>query len=86
MDKANLLTALIAGDLDYYTFGGSISEENRPVAEQAGFTVEEGTVPSTFYELMINNETVDSANCATPSRRPWTRNCCASRTPVPWVR
>lgn len=62
MDKANLLTALIAGDLDYYTFGGSISEENRPVAEQAGFTVEEGTVPSTFYELMINNETVDSAD------------------------
>ena len=62
MDRANLLTALIAGDLDYYTFGGSISEENRPVAEQAGFTVEEGTVPSTFYELMINNETVDSAD------------------------
>lgn len=62
MDKANLLTALIAGDLDYYTFGGSISEENRPVAEQAGFAVEEGTVPSTFYELMINNETVDSAD------------------------
>ena len=62
MDKANLLTALIAGDLDYYTFGGSISEENRPVAEQAGFTVGEGTVPSTFYELMINNETVDSAD------------------------
>lgn len=62
MDKANLLTALIAGDLDYYTFGGSISEENRPVAEQAGFAVEEGTVPSTFHELMINNETVDSAD------------------------
>ena len=62
MDKANLLTALIAGDLDYYTFGGSISEENRPVAEHAGFAVEEGTVPSTFYELMINNETVDSAD------------------------
>lgn len=62
MDKANRLTALIAGDLDYYTFGGSISEENRPVAEQAGFAVEEGTVPSTFYELMINNETVDSAD------------------------
>lgn len=62
MDKANLITALIAGDLDYYTFGGSISEENRPVAEQAGFAVEEGTVPSTFYELMINNETVDSAD------------------------
>ena len=62
MDKANLLTALIAGDLDYYTFGGSISEENRPVAEQAGFAVEEGAGPSTFYELMINNETVDSAD------------------------
>lgn len=60
MDKANLLTALIAGDLDYYTFGGSLSEENRPVAEQAGFTVQEGAVPGTFYELMLNNETLDS--------------------------
>ena len=60
MDKANLPTALIAGDLDYYTFGGSISEENRPRGG-VGLTVEEGTVPSTFYELMINNETVDSA-------------------------
>lgn len=61
MDKSNLLTALIAGDLDYYTFGGSISEEDRPVAEEAGFTVQEGTVPSTFYELMLNNETLSSA-------------------------
>lgn len=58
MDKANLLTALIAGDLDYYTFGGTVSEENRPVAEQAGFTVSEGTVPNIFYELMLNNETI----------------------------
>ncbi len=62
MDKSNLLTALIAGDLDYYTFGGSISEEDRPVAEEAGFTVQEGTVPSTFYELMLNNETLNSAD------------------------
>ena len=46
MDKSNLLTALIAGDLDYYTFGGNLSEENRPVAEKAGFTVQEGTVPA----------------------------------------
>ena len=61
MDKSNLLTALIAGDLDYYTFGGSISEEDRPVAEEAGFTVQEGTVPSTFYELMLNNETLSRA-------------------------
>ena len=61
MDKANLLTALISGDLDYYTFGGTISEENRSVAEDAGFTVQEGTVPSTFYELMLNNETLSSA-------------------------
>ena len=58
MDKANQLTALISGDLDYYTFGGSISEENRPVAEKAGFTVEEGKVPNIFYELMLNNETI----------------------------
>lgn len=58
MDKANLLTALISGDLDYYAFGGSISEENRPIAEEAGFTVQEGTTPSTFYEFMLNNETI----------------------------
>ena len=64
MDKANLLTALIAGDLDYYTFGGSISEENRPVAEQAGFAVGEGTIDIRIGELMINNETVDSADPA----------------------
>ena len=62
MDKANLLTALIAGDLDYYTFGGSVSEENRPVAEKAGFTVQAGEVSSTFYELMINNESIASAD------------------------
>lgn len=62
MDKANLLTALISGDLDYYAFGGSLSEENQPVAEEAGFQVLEGEVPSTFYELMINNETVASAD------------------------
>lgn len=62
MDKANLLTALISGDLDYYAIGGSISEENRPIAEEAGFTVLEGTVPSTFYELMLNNETIDSVD------------------------
>lgn len=62
IDKANLLTALISGDLDYYAFGGSISEENRPVAEQAGFTVSEGTVASTFYELMLNNESIDDVS------------------------
>lgn len=60
MDKANLLTALIAGDLDYYAFGGSVTEENRAVAEKAGFTIQEGMVPSTFYELMLNNETLNS--------------------------
>lgn len=86
MDKANLLTALIAGDLDYYTFGGSVSEENRPVAEKAGFTVQAGEVPSTFYELMINNESIASADLRQPSKRPWTSSCCASRTAGPWGR
>ena len=61
MDKANLLTALISGDLDYYAFGGSISEEDRPIAEEAGFTVLDGTTYSTFYELMLNNETISDA-------------------------
>lgn len=62
MDKSNLLTALISGDLDYYAFGGNVSEENKAVAEQAGFTVEEGTTPTNFYELMLNCSTIDSAD------------------------
>ena len=62
MDKSNLLTALISGDLDYYAFGGNVSEENKAVAEQAGFTVEEGTTPTNFYELMLNFATIDSVD------------------------
>lgn len=69
MDKANLLTALIAGDLDYYTFGGSVSEENRPVAEKAGFTVQAGEVPSTFYELMIDQQRVHCQRGPPPCHR-----------------
>ena len=58
MDKSSLLPSLIAGDLDYYAFGGSVSDENAQVARDAGLNVEEGETPTTFYELMINNETV----------------------------
>lgn len=58
MDKANLLTALISGDLDYYAFGANVSEENQPAALEAGFTVEEDQLPSTFYELMLNNTSI----------------------------
>lgn len=58
MDKSNLLTALISGDLDYYAFGGSVSTENAVAAQSSGLEVIEGTVPNTFYELMLNNETL----------------------------
>ena len=61
IDKSNLLTSLIAGDLDYYAFGGNVSAEDAAVAEEAGLTVAEGTVPNYFYELMLNNETIPSA-------------------------
>ena len=61
IDKSNLLTSLIAGDLDYYAFGGNVSVEDAQVAEEAGLTVAEGTVPNYFYELMLNNETIPSA-------------------------
>ena len=62
IDKSNLLTSLIAGDLDYYAFGGNVSVEDAQVAEEAGLTVAEGTVPNYFYELMLNNETIPSAD------------------------
>lgn len=58
MDKANLLTALIAGDLDYYAFGANVSEENQSAALDAGFEVEQDAIPSTFYELMLNNTSI----------------------------
>ena len=61
MDKSNLLTSLIAGDLDYYAFGGNASVEDAQVARQAGLEVLEGTVPNTFYELMLNNASIPSA-------------------------
>ena len=61
VDKSNLLTALIAGDLDYYAFGGSVTAEDAPAAEAAGLEVLEGTVPNTFFELMLNCETISDA-------------------------
>ena len=61
VDKSNLLPSLIAGDLDYYAFGGSVTAEAARTAEAGGIAVLEGTVPTTFYELMLNNETIDSA-------------------------
>ena len=61
MDKSNLLTALIAGDLDYYAIGGSVSAEDAEVARSHGLEVLQGTVPNTFYELMLNNETLPDA-------------------------
>lgn len=61
MDKSNLLTALLAGDLDYYAVGGNISAEDAEVARAAGLTVLEGSIPTTFYELMLNCQTVPQA-------------------------
>lgn len=61
MDKTNLLTALIAGDLDYYAFGGNISPEDVQVAEQSGLAILEGETPNTFYELMVNGASIPDA-------------------------
>lgn len=61
MDKSNLLTALLAGDLDYYAFGGSVSAEDAAVAEAGGLTVLQGEVPNTFFELMLNGATIPDA-------------------------
>lgn len=61
IDKANLLTALIAGDLDYYAIGGSVTQENAAIARSAGFDVKQGAVPNMFYELMLNNETLSDS-------------------------
>lgn len=61
IDKANLLPSLIAGDLDYYAFGGSVSTEDSTAAGQNGMEVLDGTTPNTFFELMLNNESIPDA-------------------------
>ena len=61
MDKSNLLPSLMSGDLDYYAFGGNLAADDRQTAEDGGIEVLEGTVPNSFYELMLNNETVSSS-------------------------
>lgn len=62
MDKSNLLPSLMAGDLDYYAFGGNLAADDRQTAEDGGIEVLEGTVPNSFYELMLNNETISSSS------------------------
>lgn len=62
MDKSNLLPSLMAGDLDYYAFGGNLAADDRQTAEDGGIDVLEGTVPNSFYELMLNNETIPTAS------------------------
>ena len=61
MDKSNLLPSLISGDLDYYAFGGNVSVEDAETAKASGLEVVEGEVPNAFYELMLNCETIPSA-------------------------
>ncbi len=58
VDKSNLLPSMIAGDLDYYAFGGSVAAEDAPSARSGGLEVLEGETPNTFFELMLNNETL----------------------------
>lgn len=62
MDKSNLLPSLMAGDLDYYAFGGNLAADDIQTAEDGGIEVLEGTVPNSFYELMLNSETISSAS------------------------
>ena len=61
IDKSNLLSSLISGDLDYYAFGGNLSMDDAETAKAGGIEVLEGEVPNTFYELMLNCETIPSA-------------------------
>ena len=61
MDKSNLLPSLISGDLDYYAFGGNLAMDDADTARAGGIEVVEGEEPNTFYELMLNCQTIPSA-------------------------
>ena len=48
VDKSNLLPSLIAGDLDYYAFGGSVTAEAAQTAQAGGIQVLEARCPPRF--------------------------------------
>ncbi|MFR2158054.1 MAG: ABC transporter substrate-binding protein [Evtepia gabavorous] len=55
------------------------------MAEKAGFTVQAGRSQH-LYELMINNESIASADLRHAIEKALTSSCCASRTAGPWGR
>ena len=62
IDKANHLSALLSGDIDYFAFGNAVSGDNLTFAESEGLTVVKSDAYTNFFELMLNNESLSDAN------------------------
>jgi len=62
IDKANHLSALLSGDIDYFAFGNAVSGDNLTFAEAQGLTVVKSDAYTNFFELMLNNESLSDAN------------------------
>ena len=62
IDKANHLSAFLSGDIDYFAFGNAVSNDNLVFAEAQGLTVVKSDAYTNFFELMLNNESLDDAN------------------------
>jgi peptide/nickel transport system substrate-binding protein len=60
--SSNLLSSFIAGDLDLFGFGNTVSVDERLIAEQSGFRVVASAAQTGFTETILNNKTISDPN------------------------
>ena len=58
VDKANHLSAILSGDIDYFAFGNAVSGDNLTFAAAQGLNVIKSDAYTSFFELMLNNESI----------------------------
>jgi peptide/nickel transport system substrate-binding protein len=62
ISSSNLLSSFIAGDLDLFGFGSTVSVDEQLIAEQSGFRVVPSKAQPGFVETILNNKTISNAN------------------------
>ncbi len=61
MDSSNTMNAILAGDIDMVALGNSVSTSNVELAESSGLTVQQNDLPTSFTEMIINNQNVSDS-------------------------
>lgn len=60
MSSSNTLQAEISGDIDLVSLGNSVSVSDSAIAEASGITVETNDSGTSFTEMILNNESLDT--------------------------